>query len=202
MSLKDSKDVEIVAELLSRYASVAVKQLAGIQSHMTSLCDEVMVGVKGIHEKHGQKEKLASSLQVKDEGGGFSDQDAAKVIEKEKASEQELQATMNQFSDEAKDAGVQFKMHMNGLHDLSSGLQDALMKMVGAMSMDDVLGQRLEHISDSIVLLRDYVQKMSECSDKEKVFEDATLSMRSQVFRSYTTEDEKQVYRQVFPDES
>ena len=137
---------------------------------------------------------------LKDGEGGFSNQDIKVLREREKGKEAELDEVKKIVSEQALDAGAQFRMHMDGLTNLSDSLQDALMKLVGTMSMDDVLGQRIEHVSDALVLAKDYVQQADHSS--EASFQDHTVEIRKKIFNLYTTEDEKQIFRQVFADES
>ena len=96
-------------------------------------------------------------------------------------------------------AGGRFTKHLEAIDKLDSELSDILFSMISALSADDVIGQRMEHIALSISLLKqaqkdavDSIQKSQMQQLQEKVLS-ATLSC-------YTTEHEKQVFKKVFTD--
>jgi hypothetical protein len=97
-----------------------------------------------------------------------------------------------------------FSKHMEALETLDGELSDRLMAMMGVLSRDDIIAQRIEHVSQGLQGLQMSLSYMlvdfeSRCrpEDVDKFIRD----LRRYLLRSYTSEEEKTLHFSVFPED-
>ena len=92
---------------------------------------------------------------------------------------------------------------MSGLSNLDESVRGFLFAIMGGLSMDDVVRQRLEHVSAALVAQQAGInQLIAKYNAGEKVteafIEEIQLQMLKVMFKAYTMEDEKIVFKRVF----
>lgn len=98
-------------------------------------------------------------------------------------------------------SGGLFSKHMKAIHLLSANMQELVLSVVGSLSIDDVLGQRLTHAMASIRLLNKALSEVIsnfetyQHPQEVKVLRNKLLNA---VYTSYTSEDEREVFHRVF----
>ena len=194
---------------LTQYTQMLELQLEAVRKDMDTTTGELMEGIKEINQSHGINKSKAEAILVKEKNRDLEDKkDAFTEVssrELEKAEQVQLKKEIAQGAEEIsqsmKDAGGKFKSHMSSLKQLDAKLHDLLMKMMGTLSTDDVVGQRLEHISSAIKILNQgLVGLVSSFDDKFKLeyIKKMTNSLETKVFKSYTMEVEKKIFTKVF----
>ena len=194
---------------LTQYTQMLELQLEAVRKHMDTTTGELMEGIREINESHGLNKSKAEAVLVKKNSDlenkskdAFTEV-ASKEIEKAEHVQlkKEIAKGADGISQNIKEAGGKFKSHMSSLKQLDSKLHDLLMTMMGTLSTDDVVGQRLEHISSAIKFLnKGLVALMSSFDDKFKLehIKKMTSSLETKVYKSYTMEVEKKIFSKVF----
>jgi hypothetical protein len=95
-----------------------------------------------------------------------------------------------------------FSKHMEAMETLDDDLQGVLLNMMGMLSRDDVISQRVHHVIMAMNELQTGLTHMladveTRCTKGE--LERFIGDLKSFVFKTYTMEEEKQTHYQVFP---
>ncbi len=95
-----------------------------------------------------------------------------------------------------------FSGDMKNLNHVDGVLQNALMTMMGTLSMEDVIAQRVDHVENSINVvhgqLKEMVKELGMNKSKRLDVDAYSKSALRRTFEVYTTEDEKEIFRAVF----
>ena len=94
-----------------------------------------------------------------------------------------------------------FSKHMEALSTLDGELQDFMMVIMGALSNEDVIAQRLEHVSRALKALKLGLSYVLVDIDNRFTFEGIQKLKRdllSYTHRQYTTEDERILHEEWF----
>jgi hypothetical protein len=100
-------------------------------------------------------------------------------------------------------AGI-FSKHMEALETLDGQLQDQLIHMMGQLSRDDVISQRIQHIMMAMQALQaslSYLLTDFENRCRPADVEKFITELKSYTFRSYTMDEERQAFYEAFPEE-
>lgn len=97
-----------------------------------------------------------------------------------------------------------FSKHMQSLATLDNEVQDLLFSMMGQLSRDDVISQRIEHVMMSLqalqtsltYLLTDYETRCSQVEIAK-----FSKELREYAMRIYTMQEERKAHYAVFPDD-
>ena len=178
--------------------------------NMESVVDDVMDNINLISKTHGVQTHKASAILVKngeeteakEKHDPFKEISARQVEENEQSQLKKETATANaNISQNIKDAGGQLKSHMKSLGNLDSNMHGFLMTMIGALSTDDVVGQRLTHIITAISSLKNGLSDVISDFDKKYKLESIkhiSENLAKEAYNSYTMEIEKKVYLKVY----
>ena len=96
-----------------------------------------------------------------------------------------------------------FRSDMKNVKNLDDDLQNFMMGMIGALSSEDVIAQRLDHVIMALKVLQtglnyvliDYENRCNQ-GELDKVITD----IKNYTYRQYTTEEEKTEFDTHFPD--
>ncbi len=220
MSDKEDASAYLVSFLAS-YTQLIEGQLLNIRETMVSTVETVMQGVAGIstttENRRQHAEKVLESTYVNpDMETEILIQDMQKVVDEifEEVSDRHSrgQDTEHLVSAEPevlvrnrinRFAG-KFTTEMGTLNAVDDQLKDVIFGIIGALSSEDVIAQKLEHVVMSLKILQtglnyvliDYDQR---CTVEE--LEKVTSDIKSYTFRQYTAEDEKQRFLAIFKSE-
>lgn len=203
---------------ISQYSQLLEVQLAGVRESMEDIVKNVMDNIDKINQMNSMQKKKADAILVKnqEEKGAneagqklngdkdpFREAPLASVEqeEDEKLDKEKLEQDREKLSDNVKEAGGVLKHYMTSLDNLDSKMQDLLITMVGALSADDVVGQRLEHISSAIHTLNHGLSEVIGDFDnkfKLNIINHINKELQKKVYNSYTMEAEKSVFKKVY----
>jgi hypothetical protein len=220
--MADSKQEasEYLINFLGQYTAFMEKQLQAVRQTMVDTVAEVMEGVNQISEttesKRVQAEQTLEQTYIEpdaetqvlvddlqkmvsdlfDEAQQSFQQgkslDALKSMEPEIL----LQNRINRF-------GGKFMADMDGLSQLDDSLKTLLLGIMGALSSEDVIAQRMDHIIMSLKMLQTglnyiLIDYANRCTPTE--LSKVTQDIKSYTFRQYTSEDEKREFYEFFPE--
>lgn len=211
---KDQDTVKLFVEFIAQYVAMIEGQVAGIKQEMAQIVDEVMDSVSGISNAQDQKKKMAESILMKFQDVNqtaqedqavakdqFQEVSAATQSKKEQAMVSTQDESMKRkITSNIRHAGGQLKAHMKSLESLDSEMKNLIFTMVGAMSADDVVGQRLDHVSHGLKLLRDGLIKAIENFDETfqpLPIQELGKEINSKLYKSYTMGDERKAFISV-----
>lgn len=202
------------------YTDLLEKQLEDSRALMREAVDGVMNSIQAISDKTALKKRQANAVivntytnpdaetkatmdSVQDEvnkvleeamnGGGA----AASVAAKPARDTDELRNKLR------RSAGI-FSKHMEALETLDTELQDVLLHMMGMLSRDDVIAQRIEHVTLAMQAMQmslSYMLVDFETRCNKEGVECLTRDLKSFIMRSYTMEEERRVHFAVFPED-
>ncbi len=183
------------AEMMSflrDYSKLLDQHIATVRKILLSTVDQAMAGVAAINAAADRKLKMADEVLVKDDSSVFVSRSA-----------KDLDATYKDPAEKVKHVNETLSAHMSGLSNLDEAVRGFLFAIMGGLSMDDVVRQRMEHLTLSLVAMRDGVQKViDQYSSGLKVTDEFIDSVQHEMlvrmYRSYTMEDEKKVFSKVF----
>jgi hypothetical protein len=221
MSEKEDTSDYLVS-FLARYTLLLEGQLLNIREMMVSTVEFVMQGVAGLSSTTEDRRQDAENALVMahvnpDMETEILIQDVQKVVDEifDETSDRhdKGQAVGDPLSAEpevlvrnriSRFAG-RFATQMNALNAVDDELRNVMLGIVGALSSEDVIAQKLEHVMRSLVILQtglsyvliDFDQRCT-VDELEKV----TTDIKSYTFRQYTTKDEKKRFLAIFADET
>ncbi len=207
-----------LVNFLTNYTRLIEGQLLNIRETMVNTVENVMQGVQGI--SHATEDRRQHAEQVLEATYVNPDVETEILI-------QDLQHAVDNLFDQiterqrsGKDlshilstepevlvknrisrfAG-RFTGEMDALNKIDDDLKNIMFGIIGALSSEDVISQKLDHVVMSLKALQtglnyvllDYEQRC-EMSELNKVVD----NIKSYTFRQYTAEDEKQRFIQIF----
>ncbi|SME87707.1 hypothetical protein [Pseudobacteriovorax antillogorgiicola] len=207
-------------DFLEHFSALMEYQLNHIRGTMEGTVDTVMEGVKNISSITEQKRKAAEDAL---EQAYFNPDAETQVLV------DGLQKMIDDLFDEVKDKfekgedlsalttadpevllqnrlkrfDSKFMRDMRNVKSLDDDLQNFLLGMIGALSSEDVIAQRLDHVIMALKVLQTGLNYVlidydNRCNIGE--LEKVTTDIKNYTFRQYTTEDEKNEFLTYFPD--
>lgn len=185
------------------YIALSELQLAGIRRGLADIVDEVMQNIREITETEGRKRALADQVLIT-ENSPDGDLEFKSISSAERETK-EIKENSN-----VKDAGEKAQAltstsklgaSLGSLGELSSEVRQIAFKMVGALSADDVIGQRLSHVASANRFMADDLGEF--LMDFEKNLRaDAIFgfenALKTKIFSLYTMESEKDIFKGVY----
>ncbi len=149
------------------------------------------------------KESKQQSIVVLGEGsGGFVSSSTSQVEHREEKQVEDGKQGQKELLESRllRSSGV-FSKHLEAVSRLDADLQGLVAKVMGSVSADDVIAQRLGHIITSMqtmhqalaLFLNDYRKQCTP--DGVKMLRNRVLT---EVYLSYTAEDEREVFHKIF----
>lgn len=196
------------------FTDLQEKHLKGIHQTMRDTVDGVMQGIQQISDHTSQNKKKANEVLVStytnpDEDAKRAMDDVQDEVERVMAEAKAGTASgpapveSDELSLKVRRSAGFFSKHMEALETLDGSLQEMLLSMMGQLSRDDIISQRIEHVLMSLqglqtsltYILTDYENR---CRDGEvqKFIDD----LKAYTLRSYTMEEEKKAFYDVFPE--
>jgi hypothetical protein len=203
---------------LRKYTQLVEGQLANIRETMVGTVESVMQGVSGISKvtddkkQHAEKVLEATYLNP-DVETEILIQDLQRVADElfEEMSQRFMQGEKLEsltstepevlVRNRIKRLTVKFHGDMNKLTQLDDNLRNTVFGIIGALSSEDVIAQKLEHVVMSLKVLQtglNYVLIDYEHRCNKEELEKVVNQIKAFTYRQYTTEDEKQRFRRIF----
>ena len=205
----DSKDELAASKLLIdfiRDANLLIEnQLESIRQVMQETVEDVMGTINAINTTADQRKSMADEVLVKTESGeknekldGFQKVSSKKIDEK--APDEKSEVPTERLDNALRRLGGQFSKHMEVMTTMDSQLEMKLFNLVGALSVDDVLGQRVNHQVSSIKILKSAITMVvdKKVPMKTKAIQEHIDKTTQEFLAVYTTEDERKTFREIF----
>jgi hypothetical protein len=204
---------------ISRYSALLEKQLVTVRQTMESTVDEIMTNVNKINDtletKKNEAEKMLEKTYFQPDQAtkNLVDNVQNMVSDIFDEAQKKLAATgtVSASGVAPKESQQQLEMDLSVVAKLMSkdksmeavdnSLQEIIMNMIGALSSEDVIAQRMDHVILSLqglhislgYVLLDY-QNRSRRERVGAIIQD----LKEFTFRQYTMEEEKQEYFEAF----
>ncbi len=207
-----------VVEFISKYTELMEQQLQGVRGAMQATVEEVMKNIHEISNKAEKKRDEANAILAKTylepdqetthlvNNIQSSVDSVFKVLEQKnsKGLDPFKEVVVSDNADQEKNMmrmGGKFSKHMEAMSTMENELKDVLFNMMGALSTDDVVGQRLEHISLAIHALRvglsylliNFHERLT-VADVDQFMSD----LLAYTYKQYTMETEKELFKKTF----
>jgi hypothetical protein len=196
---------KILVDFLRDFTLLTEQQLVSIRMLMEKTVADVMNSVTSMSQVADHKKMQANEVLIKDKKSQDFVSSSSKELEKDEEAILSGESTDSQRKDYLENklmrTGGLFSKHMEAISGLDHDLQNLIAQIIGAVSVDDVIAQRLSHIIAGMnhlqvelaTLLANYKQHAR--ADAIKLFRNRVLT---QVYLSYTSEDERLIFHKIF----
>ncbi len=197
---------KILVDFVRDFSLLTEQQILSVRKMMEQTVTEVMEHVTSMTAQAASRQDKANELLVLDgtQNGAFVSSNRVVVENKEQEllrSAQNEETRKTYLESQLMRSGGVFTKHLEALSRLNVDLQTLVIRVMGAVSIDDVIAQRLSHVISSIQELQDELvplishHKDYTTPDAVKLFRNRVLT---KVYLSYTSEDEKEVFHKIF----
>lgn len=204
--------------VLNKYSEVLELQLLGIRETLATAVQSVMSGINEISHATDQEAREANKVLEKtyfnpdDETKEFINTIQNSVDELlSQVQENELQVEKNNapsidegqrvLDNRLRRFAGQFSKHMEALSTMDAAVGQILFRMMAALSSDDVIGQRLQHLLHSVHALEiglSYVLLDISGRFSVKEIEKLKADLLAFTYKQYTMEGEKDLFKKIF----
>lgn len=210
-----------ISGLLEDYCNLLEAQVDGIREEMKAVVSTISDGIERIRATAEKKKKEADTILVKT----YTDPDRAtkdamntiqhsvdSVFEQASAAmanninypesrDDASQPPLQNLSEAKKRrSGGQFSKHMEALSTLDGEVRDLLLSMLDALSKDEVIGERLEHVASGVAALGKFIRTELKHAPKApaRVTDKFKNDFLAAVFRKYTSDGERRIFQKHF----
>ncbi len=194
-SLEQENQQKAATELLgfmSDFSRLVDCHVGTVRKILLDTVDATMASVMDINAATDFKLKKAEEILIKGENSTYVSK-SAKEIDKNFA---DPTAKVRHVSES-------LSAHMAGLSTLDESVRACLFSIMGGLGVDDVVRQRLEHVSTAMIALQDGVKGIMHFNANGATFSEKDIQairteMLSKMYKAFTMEDEKKVFSSVF----
>jgi len=196
---------KILVDFLRDFTLLTEQQLVSIRVLMEKTVADVMDSVMSMSNVATEKKVKANEILVKDQTSqGFVSSSSKELEKNEKqilSGQSDASLRKDYLENKLMRTGGLFSKHMEAISGLDHDLQNLIAKIIGAVSVDDVIAQRLSHIISSMNNLQKELAellvnfKQNARAESIRVFRNKVLT---QVYLSYTSEDERLIFHRIF----
>ena len=188
---KDKASADMMS-FLGEFSRLLDEHIGTVRSLLLVTVDQAMSGVMQINAAADKKLKMADEVLVKDAASEFVSKSA-----------KDLDSSFKDPAEKIKHVNESLSTHMEGLGNLDESVRGFLFSIMGGLSIDDVVRQRLEHVSASLQAMQTGVSAVIEkyrTGEKvsEQFVDNIQVEMMRAMYKSYTMEDEKKIFAKVF----
>jgi len=214
----DSDSGTYLINFLHRYTQLVQMQLSGVRKDVVSTVETVMSGVAGISNATEDRQKHAEM--VLENTFIRPDVETEVLMEDLQRFVDELFEEATQRFKDGKDLtnfvssepevlvlnrikrlSSKFAGEMDALHQLNDDLKNVVFGIIGALSSEDVIAQKLQHVTMSLKALQtglNYIlidfDKRCQRDELEKV----VSGIKNFTLKQYTTEEERKQFAEIF----
>ena len=204
----------VLVDFINRYSMVAGRQLVGVREMIEQATEKVMVGIQDLSSTLSGS--AAEANEILEQTYFKPDSNTKDLVASIQSSVDELfeaahrptasSSTPESQADEIakthlRRVGGQFSKHMEALSTMDPEVGGLLMRMMGALSSDDVIRQRLEHVVSGIQALQIGLSYVLIDFRRRFTLEETEVlkaDLLHYTFDCYSSESEKQVYLKLF----
>lgn len=198
---------ERLVNFLNSYTQVIEEQMASVQSSISTAFSDIMAAVQEMSE---ETEKGRAKADEVLESTYFNPSSETQALV------EDIQGSVDDILEAAFDAekegvaetatsvsrlGGQFSKHMESLATMDDALGELLMDVMAALSNDDVISQRIEHISRSINALKLGLSYMLVDINSRYTLEGVRKlkeDLLDYTCRQYSSEEERVIHEKIF----
>jgi uncharacterized protein YoxC len=194
-SLEHDVQPKAAAELLefmAQFSQLVDLHVGTVRKILLDTVDATMASVMAINAATDFKLMKAEEVLLKDK-------DASYVSKRAK----DIDTNFTDPTEKVRHVSSALSAHMAGLTTLDESVRACLFSIMGGLGVDDVVRQRLEHVSTAMQALQEGVKGIMKHNENgatfsEKDFQSIRQEMLSKMFKAFTMEDEKKVFSGVF----
>jgi hypothetical protein len=227
MSKPDKSASRMLVSFVRSYTDLLEKNLAAVRETMSETVDGVMTGIQQISDATEKKKKQANEVlvttytnpteeakatmdSVQDEvnrildSAGLGEAAPAPALKVVESAPDEATPESEELRSKLRRSSGLFSKHMEALETLDDELQTLLLSMMGMLSRDDVIKQRIEHVAEALQALQmslGYMLVDFETRCRPEGIERFVRDLKAYLMRSYTTEEEKALHFEAFPED-
>ena len=205
-----------VAEFSFLYSKVLILHLKNVRAEMEESVKELMQGVNVLTSETSTKAKEAEELLEKeylqpDENSQAlfqAIQNSVDAVLEEALKSNSIVETTDKNNNQPKvfnkllrRFGTKFSKHMEALSTLDSEIGDIVYEMIAHLSIDDLIRQKLEHVSDAITGLHEGLANILDNFEEKFTAEEVKMMQKdltNKLYVSYTAEEEKEIFKKYF----
>jgi hypothetical protein len=187
---------ELVA-FLQQYCALISTHITSIRALMASTTEKVMESVMQISDAKDHRRRLADAKLVKRRDG----EGIERAIQGDDATFKIAEFSKEDGDFSNKTTVALLKAQMGGFDALDSEVQEVLFGIVGSLSADDVVGQRLSHVISGLQNLEMSMLRMLDTSGSlipEKELATVFAEILAATKKSYTMPEEHEALARVF----
>ena len=201
---------------LRGYTEVISKQISEVQVQLETASSSVMTSLLELSASTGEKkaeaERVLEQTYFAPDAGTTamvdsvqkSTDDIFEMAQQQMATGKAVNELSQQTGD--RDAEIRrtsglFSKHMESLSTLDDSLKDVILNMVGSMSTNDVIKQKLDHVT---MMLNAYLVGLSnvivdlDSRLTPQLVADFKEQLLEYCYRTYSSEGEKDIFKQIF----
>lgn len=177
-----------ILNFLAVFLKLLEDQLTAVSENISSTVSEAMATILSIGSISDERKKHADTMLIRNKEGS-SDQFVAASIEEAERNEQPHTTSSEKLGQSS-----------SMMSALENELNEQILRMMGELSIDDVVGQRLEHViasfDDLLIFTNEVVSQLSAHPGPD--INPMTQDFLKKIHRSYTMESEKACFQEVF----
>ncbi len=185
-------------EFLASYTHMLTDHLKDLQREMEVAVVDVMKQVELISDTSSEEAGNADKI-LSGDNGEFKAVDAKEKIQSE-LSRVDGKRLQEQMGQSMLKAGNKLKSDMALLGQVDDKIRTSVFTIIGLVSNDDVVRQRLEHVGAASIALQVAIKEIYSNHENISVelMEKVIKDLNEQVFKSFTMEDERVDFKKVF----
>lgn len=192
-------DKSRIIGFVAKYSAMLEAQINDVRSNMESTVSELMTSINTVYDS-AERIKEAERILVRAEpADGTSESFVSQDVDGDSSSQP---SKMPEGLDaKAIEAGKKLKTKMEEIQQVNERLTNEMMGLMGLLSEDDVVRQQLEHVVFSMSCLKNGLEKLlleSNGKFSSKAVAELAEKVKRETFNSYTSQEEKEIFRSVF----
>lgn len=194
---------------LQQFSDLQEKHLVGVHDTMRETVDGIMDNIQKISERTKSKSDAAHAALMKtytqpDIDTQIVIKDTQHEIDRIVEGGHDQKSDLDSHRHKLLQSTGHFSKQIEQMASLDSDVQEVLLAMMGQLSRDDVIKQRIEHVimclrtlqTDLTYLLQDFENRCSEAEINHFI-----QNMKSYALRIYTMQEERSKHYEVFPED-
>ncbi|MEZ4741168.1 MAG: hypothetical protein R3B45_01755 [Bdellovibrionota bacterium] len=186
-----------LVSFVQEYCSLINAHLKAVRHTMAETTEAIMDGVSAINEKKDDKKKMAEAILLK----RTSDDAKTDKFQGDDQDFRNSQSNKDEDLGHASGSAQKLAAHIKSFDQFDDQLQEILFGIIGALSTDDVVGQRIEHICQALDSLKEGLTKILN-PDPGLISLNDVVNMETNLVRnlkaSYTMPLEHEVHDDIF----
>jgi hypothetical protein len=193
-------------DFIRSYTKLTELQLNAIRKIVADSIAEIMGSIEGINSKAEHKKIKADEVLVKeDEHADFKSISMKSLLGEEEQTiakgSTDPATKRNLLENQLRRAGGRFSKQLEAISTLDDEIKTLLFTVMGSVSNDDVVRQRLEHVIQSIRGFNEVLAKVIENYQEEMILSNIRqrcAHLLTNLYKSYSSNDEREIFHSIF----